>query len=383
MDYSRRPSSSVQRSDSNYHASEPSPRYNHYSYNHTPHMTPDANGNQSRYQAEHVGSRGQFSGYGSQDRSSVSTPPASYTQPRTESSPYSPNMDPQPPTWYQQLAHNVPHKAPSRPSFSQSEPHAYAPPARRESDYGVMRTEMRNTDHWPTRASFSGGVPPLASPTNGNYHSSGHHLSKSMSQPGLSSHSIHPLDIPTDYPTGTTGSPTRPGKRHHEESTFVPEDGVKAKRKRANAEQLSVLNAAFERSYFPSTEERLRLSKQTKMCPRTVQIWFQNKRQSVKARTDAMDAAVAGRRRGSQAQTTGRKKSNDEGNGDQSTKQEQDTEQPEQQQRRAGLKRRNSGPLTPSDALMDSLQIQIDGRSVDYFSRKRRATIAQMEQSDR
>ncbi|KAI7826490.1 Homeodomain-like protein, partial [Gamsiella multidivaricata] len=62
------------------------------------------------------------------------------------------------------------------------------------------------------------------------------------------------------------------------------EDGVKAKRKRANAEQLSVLNAAFERSYFPSTEERLRLSKQTKMCPRTVQIWFQNKRQSVKAR---------------------------------------------------------------------------------------------------
>lgn len=119
------------------------------------------------------------------------------------------------------------------------------------------------------------------------------------------------------------------------------------------------------------------------MCPRTVQIWFQNKRQSVKARTDAMDAAVAGRRRGSQAQTTGRKKSNDEGNGDQSTKQEQDTEQPEQQQRRAGLKRRNSGPLTPSDALMDSLQIQIDGRSVDYFSRKRRATIAQMEQSDR
>ncbi|ORZ19984.1 Homeodomain-like protein, partial [Lobosporangium transversale] len=62
---------------------------------------------------------------------------------------------------------------------------------------------------------------------------------------------------------------------------------VKAKRKRANAEQLQVLNAAFEKSYFPSTEERLRLSKQTKMCPRTVQIWFQNKRQSVKARSEA------------------------------------------------------------------------------------------------
>ncbi|ORZ11300.1 Homeodomain-like protein, partial [Lobosporangium transversale] len=63
----------------------------------------------------------------------------------------------------------------------------------------------------------------------------------------------------------------------------------KAKRKRANASQLSVLNAAFERSYFPSTEERLRLSKQCRMCPRTVQIWFQNKRQSVKAKTEAME----------------------------------------------------------------------------------------------
>ncbi|KAH7054877.1 Homeodomain-like protein, partial [Linnemannia elongata] len=59
----------------------------------------------------------------------------------------------------------------------------------------------------------------------------------------------------------------------------------KAERKRVSASRLSVLNASFERSYFPSTEERLQLAKQCQMSPRTVQIWFQNKRQSVRARS--------------------------------------------------------------------------------------------------
>ncbi|KAF9578609.1 hypothetical protein BGW38_005501, partial [Lunasporangiospora selenospora] len=48
-------------------------------------------------------------------------------------------------------------------------------------------------------------------------------------------------------------------------------------------------------------------------------------------------------------------------------------------------KRGSSGlimPLTPSEAVMSALHIQLDGRSVDYFSRKRRATIAKMEQAE-
>ncbi|KAG0307064.1 hypothetical protein BGZ97_000523 [Linnemannia gamsii] len=183
----------------------------------------------------------------------------------------------------------------------------------------------------------------------------------------------------------------------------MPEDGVKAKRKRANAEQLSVLNAAFERSYFPSTEERLRLSKQTKMCPRTVQIWFQNKRQSVKARTDAMDAAVAstlaGRRRASQAvdrPSMEERRLNDRrqsrgGMGEivmgghhrqtSSPLSQSTTNTNPVTPTQHGEKRRRSGPLTPvdQDVAVESLQIQLDGRSVDYFSRKRRATIAKME----
>ncbi|KAH8556228.1 hypothetical protein BGW37DRAFT_471576 [Umbelopsis sp. PMI_123] len=59
---------------------------------------------------------------------------------------------------------------------------------------------------------------------------------------------------------------------------------LKAKRKRANAYQLDVLNRVFEQTFFPSTELRTELGKQLGMSPRTVQIWFQNKRQSIRTR---------------------------------------------------------------------------------------------------
>jgi hypothetical protein len=59
---------------------------------------------------------------------------------------------------------------------------------------------------------------------------------------------------------------------------------LKAKRKRANAYQLDVLNRVFEKTFFPSTEVRAELGKQLGMSPRTVQIWFQNKRQSIRTR---------------------------------------------------------------------------------------------------
>ena len=54
--------------------------------------------------------------------------------------------------------------------------------------------------------------------------------------------------------------------------------------KRANVYQLDVLNQVFEQTFFPSTELRAELGKQLGMSPRTVQIWFQNKRQSIRTR---------------------------------------------------------------------------------------------------
>lgn len=83
----------------------------------------------------------------------------------------------------------------------------------------------------------------------------------------------------------------RPSSPHHKGSSQAspPSNSpteesstVKKKRKRADPAQLKVLNETYNRTAFPSTEERLELAKALDMSPRSVQIWFQNKRQSMR-----------------------------------------------------------------------------------------------------
>ncbi|KAJ2402906.1 hypothetical protein GGI23_000359 [Coemansia sp. RSA 2559] len=59
---------------------------------------------------------------------------------------------------------------------------------------------------------------------------------------------------------------------------------LKGKRKRASPQQLDTLNKVFASTSFPSTEMRNRLARDLGMTPRTVQIWFQNKRQASRQR---------------------------------------------------------------------------------------------------
>ncbi|KAG0030001.1 hypothetical protein BGZ81_003155 [Podila clonocystis] len=212
---------------------------------------------------------------------------------------YSPPSEPyiQPPSWYQSYAH-APKAHEDRTWFPEHEPRPPLTP--------------RHSDHGPP---YNGSWASYVGPPHGyremelsearyRDHDQG---SRRPSRP--SAHSVHPFDVtnPASPPSSTSthrpqmSSPTNKGNKRAQEDSdpFIVEDGIKAKRKRANASQLSVLNAAFEKSYFPSTEERLRLSKECKMCPRTVQIWFQNKRQSVKARPEALDAALMAGQNGS------------------------------------------------------------------------------------
>ncbi|ESK96630.1 hypothetical protein Moror_6850 [Moniliophthora roreri MCA 2997] len=65
-------------------------------------------------------------------------------------------------------------------------------------------------------------------------------------------------------------------------TTGSDEPTIKKKRKRADAQQLKILNETYARTPFPSTEERLALARQLDMSARSVQIWFQNKRQQTK-----------------------------------------------------------------------------------------------------
>ncbi|KAI8641101.1 hypothetical protein BD408DRAFT_418620 [Parasitella parasitica] len=73
-----------------------------------------------------------------------------------------------------------------------------------------------------------------------------------------------------------------PGEEAEEEEDS--DSPIKAKRRRANAKQLEVLNRVFDRTFFPSTQMRAELGRQLGMSPRTVQIWFQNRRQAMRTR---------------------------------------------------------------------------------------------------
>ncbi|TFL02465.1 hypothetical protein BDV98DRAFT_592151 [Pterulicium gracile] len=77
-------------------------------------------------------------------------------------------------------------------------------------------------------------------------------------------------------------SPTYPGHNHPDASLRAQESAIKKKRRRADANQLKILNEVWERTAFPSTEERAELAKRLDMSPRSVQIWFQNKRQNMR-----------------------------------------------------------------------------------------------------
>jgi len=54
------------------------------------------------------------------------------------------------------------------------------------------------------------------------------------------------------------------------------EPAIKKKRKRADARQLEVLNSTYNRTAFPSTEERTQLAKDLDMSARSVQIWLEH-----------------------------------------------------------------------------------------------------------
>ncbi|KAG0367676.1 hypothetical protein BGZ54_003472 [Gamsiella multidivaricata] len=284
-----------------------------------------------------------------------STSASSYAPSRPYSRPQSPTYDIKPPTWYQNYAHSVPPK-----------PQAQLP--YQHSDYYSDHAHHEQSGVYSSGGYHSSDPSAGHDYEHGDERSSGHRSSKRSKSSMSASQSVHPFD--TAEQKSKSKKPKRIKNPGHDEDIIVMDDefyAVKAKRKRANASQLSVLNAAFERSYFPSTEERLRLSKQCRMCPRTVQIWFQNKRQSVKARSEAMEAAVAA------SGSEGRRDSGEDDSSD-GQKRSIDDEKGES-------KRRTSGPggMTPSEAVMSALHIQRDGRSVDYFSKKRRATAAKLE----
>lgn len=142
-----------------------------------------------------------------------------------------------------------------------SYPTAYAyPPTTQGGTYTYMPAQEHANIHIPSmNPSTHMSSYEVVDPSRGDHHRSSSPYNRSASHAAAPAYSPPPV------------SPTSP-----EEST------IKKKRKRADARQLKVLNETYNRTAFPSTEERLALAKELDMSARSVQIWFQNKRQSMR-----------------------------------------------------------------------------------------------------
>ncbi|KAH9978982.1 hypothetical protein BGW80DRAFT_709062 [Lactifluus volemus] len=126
---------------------------------------------------------------------------------------------------------------------------------------------------YPSGHNSSRGAAAAPAPANPHYHQS-----MSMNHPSVdrtmpSSRTVGQL------PYARAAPATSPVDYEPQEST---EPTIKKKRKRADARQLEVLNSVYNRTAFPSTEERAAIAKELDMSARSVQIWFQNKRQSMR-----------------------------------------------------------------------------------------------------
>ena len=91
-----------------------------------------------------------------------------------------------------------------------------------------------------------------------------HELLRSPSSPSNSWSSAETAQLPADSPLAEGGEGRRP------------------KRCKISREQLSVLIKSFEEEPLPNFDQRQNLAKVLGMTPRSVQIWFQNRRQRLK-----------------------------------------------------------------------------------------------------
>ena len=136
-------------------------------------------------------------------------------------------------------------------------PQVYSPTASYPHVQPLAQTHT-HTSHYPSRVPVAAPAPqhhqttPISHSSVERYshiHRSGVPYARNLNAP----------EMPSPVDDGLTAEPLEPT--------------IKKKRKRADAHQLQVLNETYNRTAFPSTEERAALAKQLDMTPRSVQIW--------------------------------------------------------------------------------------------------------------
>ena len=82
-----------------------------------------------------------------------------------------------------------------------------------------------------------------------------------------------------DHLRSRSRAATEPPEEQFHEAEESPAEQPKPKRCKISREQLAVLIKSFEEEPLPNFDQRQALAKMLGMTPRSVQIWFQNRRQ--------------------------------------------------------------------------------------------------------
>ncbi|KAG2150514.1 hypothetical protein DEU56DRAFT_908752 [Suillus clintonianus] len=166
------------------------------------------------------------------------------------------------------------------------------------SNYGDIRspTATYPTEYAPYPSQTSYSYPPVPDPRHHSSQLPSMHHSQQMSI-GMYPPSERgmPTQVEAHGPSPYARGPITNSALTQEPAQMMvnEEPVIKKKRKRADAAQLKVLNETYARTAFPSTEERAELAKKLDMSARSVQIWFQNKRQSMRQTTRQSSTSVS------------------------------------------------------------------------------------------
>lgn len=138
-----------------------------------------------------------------------------------------------------------------------------------------------HTVPFPAAPNTDWDAPPLPATnhhTNSHHNHHHHHNNTRHPQAPHDAHHQYPppnpaYPFPAPPPQDRDTWPSGPDLASPASDRTPDEPLVKKKRKRADANQLRVLNATYQRTAFPSTQERESLAKELDMSPRSVQIW--------------------------------------------------------------------------------------------------------------
>lgn len=209
-----------------------------------------------------------------------STSPSSVNSFQQVSAPFYPSLPPPPPSSIQQPAlpqgqqYYYPyHQATLPPHFPPTPPMGFSPNSMISSVQPIPSNPYQATPT-PTASAAAAagyfdpskfGVQPMAAPQT---------APGSASMIPIMTNGVSPMN---PLFNGAMHHPSQPP--HHLGMSIMAGRSVKPKRKRATPEQTNRLNEVFAETFFPTSNQRMDLAMELGMSARTVQIWFQNKRQ--------------------------------------------------------------------------------------------------------